>query len=140
MNLYMVLPFVVAIIQNKDGKILIGRHPNLARKPYPLFWDLPGGKLEEGESPEECIVREIKEETGFAVTSLKYLGIFHHSKNKILSVCTNRTPSLGLCYVAKVKGELVSTEMSNLHWATKDEIKKLKLTPWTKEFMKIFCS
>lgn len=31
-------------------------------------WELPGGRLEPGESPEQCVVREIQEETGLAVT------------------------------------------------------------------------
>ena len=52
---------IAAII--KDGeKILIGR-----RAPYekaPGMWELPGGKLEEGESHKDCLKRELKEELG----------------------------------------------------------------------------
>lgn len=32
--------------------------------PYPDTWDVPGGHVEQGETPEECIVREMKEEMG----------------------------------------------------------------------------
>lgn len=38
------------------------------------YYDIPGGKIEEGESPEETAIREIKEETGLKVKNLKYKG------------------------------------------------------------------
>jgi len=49
-----------AIIVNENGKILIGQRPE--GKALPGLWEFPGGKLEEGETIEQCIVREIKEE------------------------------------------------------------------------------
>ncbi|WP_127015516.1 NUDIX domain-containing protein [Anoxybacter fermentans] len=52
---------VTAAIIEKDGKFLIAR-----RKEGHLsgMWEFPGGKIEEGESPEECLKREIFEELG----------------------------------------------------------------------------
>ena len=126
----MVLPFVNVIIKNSKNEILIGRHPNLKRKPYPGFWDFPGGKLEEGETPEQCAKREIKEELGVSVKSLKLVGIFHHSKNRILPSCTSQIPSLGIIYEAKISGKIKATEQEDVHFAPLSEIKKLKLTPW----------
>ena len=38
-------------------------------------WIGVGGKFERGESPEECLLREVKEETGYTLTSWKYRGI-----------------------------------------------------------------
>ena len=38
-------------------------------------WVGVGGKFEEGESPEECLIREVKEETGLTLTSYKFRGI-----------------------------------------------------------------
>ncbi len=136
MNLYMVLPFVLAIIKNKKGEVLIGQHANLASKPYPLFWDLPGGKLEEGESAEEGIKREVFEELGLKVTKLRLLGTFHHSKDKILSECTSDIPGLAVCFEVKVSGRLTASEQQNVHFAGKKELRKLKMTPWTKHFLK----
>lgn len=135
---YMVLPFVVALIRNKKGEVLIGQTVNSDRKPYPGFWDLPGGKLEEGESVEDCIKREIKEELGFRTVSLKFRGVFHHTGKNVLKNCTNHVPSLGLCYEAKVTGKLVSTEQENVHYVKLSEFKKMKMTPWTKYFLKDF--
>ena len=49
-----------AIIVDKNKKILIGQRPE--GKALPGLWEFPGGKLEDGETVEQCIIREIKEE------------------------------------------------------------------------------
>jgi len=64
---------VVAVIE-KDGKILLGRKVK-DRGPYPNTWLIPGGGVETGESIEEAIRREIKEETGLGVKSLQKIGV-----------------------------------------------------------------
>ncbi|MFH1785446.1 MAG: (deoxy)nucleoside triphosphate pyrophosphohydrolase [Candidatus Micrarchaeota archaeon] len=52
---------VVAAIIKKDNKILIvQRKTNCKREPNK--WEFPGGKIEIGERPEQCLIREIKEE------------------------------------------------------------------------------
>lgn len=49
-----------AIIRNEDNEILIVQRGE--NTDHPLRWEFPGGKINEGESEEECIIREIKEE------------------------------------------------------------------------------
>ena len=49
-----------AIILNENGEILIGQRP--LGKDLAGLWEFPGGKQEEGETIQECIIREIKEE------------------------------------------------------------------------------
>ena len=55
----------VAII-NQQNKVLIAKRP--ADKPMPNKWEFPGGKIEHGETPEECLTRELKEEFDIDVT------------------------------------------------------------------------
>ena len=51
---------VVAGVLERDGKVLICRRR--ADQPHPLKWEFPGGKIEASESPEEALVRELREE------------------------------------------------------------------------------
>lgn len=61
----------MAIIDDSN-RVLIAQRPqnkSLANK-----WEFPGGKLEEGETLEKCIVREIKEELNLDVLPIQYIG------------------------------------------------------------------
>lgn len=55
---------VSAIVISADKKILLVKH----RKGSKTYWVVPGGRLEYGETFEACAIREIKEETGLAIT------------------------------------------------------------------------
>ena len=48
-----------------DGRVLIAQRP--AGKAMAGLWEFPGGKVEAGERPEECLIRELAEELGIAV-------------------------------------------------------------------------
>ena len=52
------------IFINRRRQILLLLRDDIPSIPYPNRWDLPGGQLETDETPEACIVREMKEEIG----------------------------------------------------------------------------
>ena len=62
MNL--VLVAACALI-DPDGRVLIAQRP--IGKPMSGLWEFPGGKVEQGEAPEQTLIRELKEELGIVV-------------------------------------------------------------------------
>lgn len=67
------------IFVNDKSEILLLLRDNFPEIPYPNMWDIPGGHVEDGETPEGCIIREMKEELNvnlgefdlFSVTEFK---------------------------------------------------------------------
>jgi 8-oxo-dGTP diphosphatase len=57
------------ILLNRNNEVLLLLRDNKIDIPYPNMWDIPGGKVEEGESPEQALRREMMEEM-----SIKNLG------------------------------------------------------------------
>jgi 8-oxo-dGTP diphosphatase len=56
---------VACALVDTDGRVLIAERP--AGRPMAGLWEFPGGKVEQGERPEETLIRELKEELGIAV-------------------------------------------------------------------------
>ncbi|MBN1140392.1 MAG: (deoxy)nucleoside triphosphate pyrophosphohydrolase [Deltaproteobacteria bacterium] len=67
---------VTAAVLRKDGRILITRRPEGKR--HAGFWEFPGGKLEDGETPPEGLRREIAEELGLEIEVLEIFEVVHH--------------------------------------------------------------
>jgi len=61
-----------AICLDREDRILLCRLA--ANEPEPGAWTLPGGGVEEGETPEQAAVREVREETGYDVQLVRLLG------------------------------------------------------------------
>jgi 8-oxo-dGTP diphosphatase len=54
----------------RDSKILLGKRAS-GKLLYPDVWDLPGGHLEAGESPEQALIRELEEELADALRTVR---------------------------------------------------------------------
>ena len=59
----LVLVAAVALV-DPDGRVLLARRPE--GRPMAGLWEFPGGKLEPGETPEACLIRELEEELGLS--------------------------------------------------------------------------
>ncbi|GFR34359.1 (deoxy)nucleoside triphosphate pyrophosphohydrolase [Thermobrachium celere] len=95
-----------AIIEN-EGKILITQRKK--EKHGGLLWEFPGGKLEEGEDPKECIVREIKEELNIEIEVVDIFDVvFHRYTEFNMLMLVYRCRLLG--------GEITAKEVEDFRW------------------------
>lgn len=67
---------VTAAVLRRDGRILITQRPDGKRDAG--MWEFPGGKLEENESPEEGLRRELREELGLEAAIGSIFAVVHH--------------------------------------------------------------
>src|SRR6478735_678469 len=108
-----------AIIKDKNRLLIAKRH---SKDPFGGKWEFPGGKIEPGETPQECLVREIKEELGVEVK----IGPFYddnvyNSKDQYVHL---------LFYWAEViKGEVIRIVHDDLKWITIDELASFDFAP-----------
>ena len=82
---------------------------------YKDGWEFPGGKLEAGETPEECIVREIREELSAEVKAEKNLGTVEYDYPEF-----HLTMHCILCSVTG--GELKLLEHEDSRWLSKEHL------------------
>ena len=79
-----------------------------------------GGRFEAGESPEDCILRETREETGFTLTDYRYRGL-------VTFVEGDYTEYMSLFTASAWEGDPVPCAEGDLEWVDKDEVPSLNL-------------
>ena len=65
------------ILENHKGEFLLALRDNKPGIPFPNHWDLIGGHVEEGETPEEALVREVKEELNIELKEYTFFREYH---------------------------------------------------------------
>ena len=86
------------------------------------WWEIPGGKLEPGETPEQCIVREIREELETEICPKKILTVVDYDYPTF-----HLTMHCILCTI--VKGEPKLLEHQAAQWLTKETLRNVKWLP-----------
>jgi len=102
-----IIDVAVGVLLRPDGMVLLGNRP--ADKPWPGWWELPGGKLEQGESVLQALTRELKEEIGITVTRATPWVTYVHKY-------PTTTVRLAFCRVTEWIGEPQSLEGQLLRW------------------------
>ena len=108
-----------AIIRDKN-KILIARRANIEN--LVGFWEFPGGKVEEGETLQECLERELKEELGIVIKSghelISSIYKYEHGSFKIIALDARI-----------ISGEVKLRVHDKVRWLLTEEIIEVGLLP-----------
>ena len=110
---------VTAGIIIKDNKVLVvQRKPASSRG---LLWEFPGGKVEQGEDPRQCLKRELQEELGIEVNVGERFEIVYHQYGD--------ARILLLSYVCRlVRGKPQAVDCHRIRWVTEKELRDLPMT------------
>ena len=94
-------------------------------------WIGVGGKLEEGESPEDCLLREVREETGLTLTRYRYRGL--------VTFVSDQAPTeyMHLFIADGFEGQLTDCTEGELAWVKKTQVPKLNLWEGDRIFLEL---
>jgi 8-oxo-dGTP pyrophosphatase MutT (NUDIX family) len=93
------------------------------------LWCLPGGKMESGESLEECCQREVLEETGLEVRTKRLIGIYSNRDQVVIYRDGNKVQIVVLSFEAEIIGGKLglSDETTAFGYFSLDEIKSMPM-------------
>jgi 8-oxo-dGTP diphosphatase len=110
------------ILENDQGEFLLSLRDNKSWIPFPHHWDLIGGHVEEGETPEEALVREIKEELNITIGEYTFFKKFE-------CLSGDAYENIKYIYTGKINipvEEITLLEGERARYFSKEEIKDLK--------------
>jgi len=124
-----------AAMVDVDGRVLIAKRPQ--GKQLAGLWEFPGGKVEAGETPEECLIRELEEELGVKVTHpcLAPFVFTSHSYDSFHLL-------MPLYLVRRWQGLPVAREHEAIAWVRPDKLSEYPMPPadeplvaWLRDFL-----
>lgn len=107
-----IVPGGVAVIADERGRVLLQRRADSGN------WALPGGTMEIGETLEQCVVREVREETGLDIEITGLVGVYTDPGHVIAYADGEVRQQFSLVYRARVVGGVLalSDESTDLRY------------------------
>jgi 8-oxo-dGTP pyrophosphatase MutT (NUDIX family) len=128
---FLLVPSVAALVRDDAGRVLLVQHVEGR-------WQLPGGAVDPGESPQEAAARECLEEAGVVVRIGEVLGVFGGDRYRVTYANGDELGFVPIVFA----GELVGGELRPDHeetqavgWFTTSEIAALEMHPATREML-----
>lgn len=119
------------IFENEQGELLLYLRDNKPDIPFPDHWDLIGGHVEEGETPDEALVREVKEELDIELKNYKFYRMFE-------CLSGDAYENIKYIYTGKINipiGEITLLEGVRAKYFKKEEIPDVKFANILKEIV-----
>lgn len=115
----------------KDGKYLMLHRIKKENDVNHDKWIGVGGKFEQDEMPEECLLREVKEETGLTLLKYKFRGI-------LTFICDGWESEYIFLYTAtEYEGDLIECSEGELEWVPVNKVEELPLWEGDKIFLRL---
>lgn len=113
---------VACALVDSDGRVLVAKRPE--GREMAGLWEFPGGKADPGETPEDALIRELKEELGIDVTHscLAPLTFASHSYEKFHLL-------MPLYACRKWDGEVAPLEGQELAWVRPNRLTEYEMPP-----------
>jgi 8-oxo-dGTP pyrophosphatase MutT (NUDIX family) len=136
---------VSAIIFSKDGKVLMGRKDSNGGGVYADCWHIPGGGIDEGETLEDAVIREVKEEVGIDLT-MQQLQRIPGTGSGTSEKTLKDTGEKVLCHMEFNRFEVhindfaenivmsLDDDLEEVKWFTRAELQNVQQIPGGREF------
>lgn len=123
------------ILLNPEGKILLQLRDNKKDIPFPNQWSLFGGLVDEGETPEDCVLREIREELGIVLGKIDLVLV------RIRDECGQDVEdNIFVSEVIVDDAQLELAEGADMKWFSTYEIQATDVVPHFKSVLINYCS
>ena len=123
-----VVAAVIKSMDEKENSVVFATQRGYGE--YKDWWEFPGGKIESGETPEEALVREIREELAAGIIVERYLTTVEYDYPGFHL-------SMDCFWCSIVKGDLVLKEHEAARWLTKESLDEVDWLPADKDLIEI---
>jgi 8-oxo-dGTP diphosphatase len=117
------------IFVNDQSQVLLFLRDNIPDIPYPNMWDIPGGHVEKSESPEACIIREMKEEMDLDLDDFQLFSVTEFADREEYTFWKKANLDIR---------QIRLTEGQRLKWFTENEAKGTELACGFNEIVENF--
>lgn len=118
---------VAAALIVQDGKVLICQRTR--HQPFPLQWEFPGGKIEQGEQPRDALKRELDEELGIDAEVQDEVARIQHDYG------TGNSVELRFYLVHKYQGEIENRIFRDVRWVPRAQLKEYEFLEADRELI-----
>ncbi|MBI2070603.1 MAG: (deoxy)nucleoside triphosphate pyrophosphohydrolase [Elusimicrobia bacterium] len=114
------MTLVAAALLWRENSVLIGKRPS--GKSYADCWEFPGGKIEQNETPEACVARELMEELGIGVN----VGLLAAENTFVYPTGPVR---ILLFHARQTSGAIEKKEHADLRWVAPEKLTDYPMLP-----------